>query len=103
MFSQLAKRSPCVVVSGYLQYFSHSKYFIDFLEARSEPAEEIRNALKIEKNITMRLCFSCISYLCFGTEIAGEIKTEPCLIDLNQQQRAGSIYRLHRFCRARIT
>ena len=27
MFSQLAKRSPCVVVSGQLQYFSHSKYF----------------------------------------------------------------------------
>ena len=27
MFSQLAKRSPSMVVSGYLQYFSHSKYF----------------------------------------------------------------------------
>ena len=27
MFSQLAKRSPRVVVSGKLQYFSHSKYF----------------------------------------------------------------------------
>ena len=27
MFSQLAKRAPCVVVSGQLQYFSHSKYF----------------------------------------------------------------------------
>ena len=45
MFSQLAKRSPRVVVSGYLQYFSHSKIiFLDFLEARSEPTEEIRNA-----------------------------------------------------------
>ena len=27
IFSQLAKRSPRVVVSGKLQYFSHSKYF----------------------------------------------------------------------------
>ena len=27
MFSQLAKRSPRLVVSGKLQYFSHSKYF----------------------------------------------------------------------------
>ena len=39
----------------------------------------------------MHLCFSCISYLSFGTEIAGESKTQ------NQQQRARSIYRLHRF------
>ena len=45
MFSQLAKRSLSVVVSGILQYFSHSKIiFSDFLEARSEPTEEIRNA-----------------------------------------------------------
>ena len=42
----------------------------------------------------MHLCFSCISYLSFGTEIAGETKTQPCLIDLNQQQRARSIYNL---------
>ena len=51
----------------------------------------------------MHLCFSCISYLSFGTEIAGETKTQPCLIDLNQQQRARSIYRLHRFCWARTS
>ena len=57
-------------------------------EARSEPVEEIKNASKIEKNNIMHLCFSCISYFSFGTEIAGEIKTQPCLIDLNQQQRA---------------
>ena len=66
MFSQLAKRSPCVVVSGYLQYFSHSKYFLDFLEARSEPEEEIRNALKIEKNITMHLQLFGDSYQLYG-------------------------------------
>ena len=43
----------------------------------------------------MNLCFSCISYLSFGNEIAEEIKTQ--LLDLNQQQHARSIYRLHRF------
>ena len=42
----------------------------------------------------MHFCFSFISYLSFGTEIAGETKTQ------NQQQRARSIYGLHRFCRA---
>ena len=35
LFSQLAKRSPSVVVRV---------DFLDFLEARSEPTEEIRNA-----------------------------------------------------------
>ena len=28
----------------------------------------------------MHLCLSCISYLSFGTEIAGETKTQPCQI-----------------------
>ena len=42
----------------------------------------------------MHLCLSCISYLSFGTEIAGET-----VLYLNQQQCARSIYRLHRFCR----
>ena len=60
---------------------------LDFLEARSEPAEEIRNAEKYEKHNIMHLCFSCISYLSFGTEIAGET-----VLDLNQQQCARSIY-----------
>ena len=45
----------------------------------------------------MHLCFSCITYLSFGTEIAGETKTQVAVLDLNQQQRARSIYRLHRF------
>ena len=40
----------------------------------------------------MHLCFSCISYLSFGIEIAGE--TKP-------QQHAGSICWLHPFSRAR--
>ena len=31
----------------------------------------------------MHLCFSCISYLCFGTEITGEIKPQPCYILTN--------------------
>ena len=60
---------------------------LDFLEARSEPAEEIRNAEKYEKHNIMHLCFSCISYLSSGTEIAGET-----VLDLNQQQCARSIY-----------
>ena len=60
---------------------------LDFLEARSEPAEEIRNAEKYEKHNIMHLCFSCVSYLSFGTEIAGET-----VLDLNQQQCARSIY-----------
>ena len=71
----------------------------------------------------MHLCFSCISYLSFGTEIAGETKTQPRYILTNnnvvcytavfsvvkngcvadKQQLARLIYRLHHFCRARIT
>ena len=35
-------------------------------------------ASKIEKNHIMHLCFSCISYLSFGTEIARKTKTQPC-------------------------
>ena len=54
--------------------------------------------IKFEKYTIMHLCFSCTSYLSFGTEIAGET-----VLDLNQQQCARSIYRLHRFCRVRIT
>ena len=38
----------------------------------------------------MPLCFTCISHLSFGTEIARET-----VLNLNQQQRARSIYRLH--------
>ena len=60
---------------------------LDFLEARSEPAEEIRNTEKYEKHNIMHLGFSCISYLSFGTEIA-----EETVLDLNQQQCARSIY-----------
>ena len=54
--------------------------------------------IKIGKNNIMHLCFSFISYLSFSTEIAGET-----VLDLNEQQGARSIYRLHRFCRVRIT
>ena len=46
----------------------------------------------------MPLCFTYISYLSFGTEIAME-----AVLNLEQQQRARSIYRLHRFCRARTS
>ena len=46
----------------------------------------------------MPLCFTYISYLSFGTEIAMET-----VLNLEQQQRARSIYRLHRFCRARTS
>ena len=45
------------------------------IEARSEPTEEMIEILK--KNNIMHLCFSCISYLSFGTEIAGETKPQP--------------------------
>ena len=45
------------------------------IEARSEPTEEMIENLK--KNNIMHLCFSCISYLSFGTEIAGETKPQP--------------------------
>ena len=35
---------------------------------------------KVKKNYIMHLCFSCISYLPFGTEIAGETKTQLCCV-----------------------
>ena len=46
----------------------------------------------------MPLCVTYISYLSFGTEIAMET-----VLNIDQQQRARSIYRLHRFCRARTS
>ena len=45
----------------------------------------------------MHLCFSCISYLSFKLKLRG--KLNATVFDLNQQQRARSIYKLHRFCR----
>ena len=49
----------------------------------------------------MPFSFSCISYLLFGTEIARETKTQATVTTIvlnpNQQQRARSIYSLHRF------
>ena len=47
----------------------------------------------------MHLCFSCISYLSFGTEIAEETKTQPCSILTNKTRSIDFIglYRLHRF------
>ena len=38
---------------------------------------------KIAKNNIMYFCFSCISYLSFGTEIQGETKPRPCQILTN--------------------
>ena len=38
MFSQLAKRSPCEMVSGYAQCIFHK---VNISEARSEPVEEV--------------------------------------------------------------
>ena len=42
-----------------------------------------QKCLKNWKNNVLHLCFSCISYLSFGTEIAEETKTQPCLILTN--------------------
>ena len=47
----------------------------------------------------MHLCFSCISYLSFGTEIVREAKTQPN----NALDRFIDLYRLHRFYRAKTS
>ena len=84
MFSQLAKRSPWALVCGEFSILLTPRTYrifppVNILEARSEPAEEIRNGQKIEKkNHIVHLCISCISYLSFGTVIAGETKTQQC-------------------------
>ena len=58
------------------------------------------------------LCFSCITYLSFGTEIVRETKrkrqsVQPCIFLLNRQHRAldyrSSLYRLHRTRRTGIS
>ena len=85
MFSQLAKRSPRVVVSGKLQYFSHSKYFQTQRTGRGNQKCLLKK-ITIEKNNIMHFFFFCISYLSFGTEISGET-----VLDLNQQQCSRSI------------
>ena len=64
MFSQLQSGHPAWWSAGN-RCFSHTKYF-DKLEANRQ--EEM---IKTLKNNIMHLCFSCISYLSFGTEIAG--------------------------------
>ena len=60
MFSQLAKRSPWALVCGEFSILLTPRTYrifppVNILEARSEPAEEIRNGQKIEKKI-----ISCI-------------------------------------------
>ena len=35
---------------------------------------------KLNKKYHRHLCFSCISYLSFGIEIAAETKPQPCYI-----------------------
>ena len=47
---------------------------VNILEVRREQAEEIIKILK--KNNIMPLCFSFVSYLSFGIEIARETKTQ---------------------------
>ena len=85
--------------SGHLTWWSADNCgifpIVNILEARNEPAEKMIKRVKI--NI-ISLCFTCISYLSFGIEIARET-----VLNLNQQQRARSICRLHRFCPARTS
>ena len=59
MFSQLAKRSPWALVCGEFSILLTPRTYLIFppvniLEARSEPAEEIRNGQKIEKKKSYR-------------------------------------------------
>ena len=46
--------------------------------SKKETGRGIQKCLKNWKNNIMHLCFCCISYLSFGTEIMGETKTQPC-------------------------
>ena len=45
-----------------------------------QEANRQRKWLKSWKNDIMHLCFYCISYWSFGSEIAGETKPQPCYI-----------------------
>ena len=63
------------LVSGYLQSsFSQRKYF------RSEKRTGRENNSIIEKNTTMPLCFTPMSYLSFGSELAKRKRQslQPC-------------------------
>ena len=69
--------------SGTEKQFSHNWQIVHYawwtvnifkIEARSEPAEEMIKKLK--KKMILCIFVFCISYLFFGTEIAGETKTQ---------------------------
>ena len=79
MFSQLAKRSPRVVVSGKLQYFSHSKYFQTFQKQeanRQRKSEMLKKLKKIISCIFVFLAYRiCLSVL--------KLRGKPCQILTN--------------------
>ena len=78
--------------------FSHTKYF-DKLEAN-------RPKKIIEKIISCIFVFLAYRICLLVLKSRGETKPQFMLtivLNLNQQQHARSIYRLHRFCRARTS
>ena len=67
MFSQLAKRSPWALVCGEFSILLTPRTYrifptVNILEARSEPAEEIRNGQKIEKKKIISCIFVFLAY-----------------------------------------
>ena len=74
------KRFSNNLQSGHPAWWSADNYSIfptvNILEARIEANWQRKSEMlkKIEKNYIMQLCFFCISYLSFGTEMWGELK-----------------------------
>ena len=74
------KRCSHNLQSGHPAWWSADNYSIfptvNILEARIE-ANRQKKSKMLKKNDIMQLCFSCISYLSFGTEMRGKL-TQPC-------------------------
>ena len=92
----LDTRPPSVVVSGY------SIFFFLFRSKKRTDRGNQRCLKKLKKIISCIFVF--LTYrICLSVLKCGETKTQPCQILTNNNALDGFIYRLHRFCRARIT
>ena len=79
-----------------------SKYFQTFLKQEANRQRKSEMLKKLKKIISCIFFF--LAYrMSFGTEIAGETITQPSQILTNNNALDRFIYRLHCFCRARIT
>ena len=79
------------------------QYFFFLFRSKKRTDKGNQRCLKKLKKI-ISCIFVFLTYrICLSVLKCGETKTQPCQILTNNNALDGFIYRLHRFCRARIT